>query len=225
MLFPGEIALGFLYRKSPKERNTIMYKIQYRYTNIAKQILFGVCFLYALLRFMIMAEIIIFKIDGYYQATNVPLTLIMYLAIFALLFVLFRGHKYCYSTYDEKMLTYHNSLLKRTRSLNLSEAQVAVFDTKGVSFYAEDGDNFEREKPIFFLPFFRDGIIEAVQINKFYKMLKAMPGMRVIKRFHVLPGYGKKWNFVTIAYGFIAVIVFMNCATPLTVCIVLFQNH
>ena len=202
-----------------------MYKIQYHYTNIAKQVFFGVCFLYALLRFFIMAEIIIFKVDGYYQATNIPLTRLMYLAVFALIFALFRGHKYCYSTYDEKELTYHNSLLKKSRSLNLSEAKVAVFDTKGVSFYAEDGSNFEEKKPLFFLPFFRDGVIEAVQINKFYKMLKDMPDMRVIKRFRVLPGYEKKWNFVTIAYGFVAVFVFMNCATPLTVCIVLLQNH
>ncbi|MCI9476861.1 MAG: hypothetical protein HFE71_10430 [Emergencia sp.] len=202
-----------------------MYKIQYHYTNLAKQVLFGVCFVYVLLRFLIMAEIIIFKIDGYYQATNIPLTLVMYLVIFALIVFLFRGHKYCYSTYDEKRLTYHNSLLKRSRSLDFSEAQVAVFDTKGVSFYAKDGDNFESAEPIFFLPFFRDGKIEAIQINKFYKMLKELPGMRVIKRFHVLPGYEKKWNFVTIAYGFLAVIVFMNCATPLTVCIVLLQNH
>ena len=202
-----------------------MYKIQYHYTNIAKQVFFGVCFLYALLRFFIMAEIIIFKVDGYYQATNIPLTLLMYLAVFALIFALFRGHKYCYSTYDEKELTYHNSLLKKSRSLNLSEAKVAVFDTKGVSFYAEDGSNFEEKKPLFFLPFFRDCVIEAVQINKFYKMLKDMPDMRVIKRFRVLPGYENKWNFVTIAYGFVAVFVFMNCATPLTVCIVLLQNH
>lgn len=83
-----------------------MYKIQYHYTNLAKQVLFGVCFVYVLLRFLIMAEIIIFKIDGYYQATNIPLTLVMYLVIFALIVFLFRGHKYCYSTYDEKRLTY-----------------------------------------------------------------------------------------------------------------------
>ncbi len=202
-----------------------MHKIQYHYTNIAKQAFFAVCFLYVLLRFLIMAEIILFKIDGYYQATNIPLTLLMYLAIFSILIFAFRGHRICYSTYSETQLTYHNALLRKARSLDLREAKTAVFDTKGVSFYRTADQNFEEEPPVFFLPFFRDGIIEAVQINRFYKMLKEMPDMRVIKRFQVLPGYSKKWNFVTIAYGFLAVVVFMSCATPLTLFIVLLQNH
>lgn len=202
-----------------------MNKIQYHYTNFAKQAFFAICFIYALLRFLIMAEIVLFKIEGYYQATNIPLTLLMYLAIFSIIITLFRGHRFCYSTYNENQLTFHNNLLRKTRSLELKNAKVAVFDTRGVSFYSSPSENFSQETPVFFLPFFRYGIIEAVQINRFYKMLKEMPDMQVIKRFKVLPGYSKKWNFVTIAYGFLAVIVFLSCATPLTLFIVLLQNH
>ncbi len=52
-----------------------MNKIQYHYTNLAKQIFILICFLYILLRFIIMVEIIVYKIEGYYEATNIPLYL------------------------------------------------------------------------------------------------------------------------------------------------------
>lgn len=202
-----------------------MNKIQYHYTNLAKQIFFLICFLYILLRFIIMMEIIFFKIEGYYEATNIPLTLLLYTALFALLICLFRGHKLCYSTYDETTLTYHNTLLRKKRVLELKDVRLAVLDTFGIKFFASKDSDPKTEKPIFFLPFFRDGIVEAVQVDKFYKLLKASEEIKVIKKFKVLPGYSNKWKFVAIAYGFLAVVVFMSCATPLTVVIVLLQNH
>ena len=202
-----------------------MNKIQYHYTNLAKQIFILICFLYILLRFIIMVEIIVFKIEGYYEATNIPLTLLLYGVLFTFLICLFRGHKFCYSTYDESKLIYHNTLLRTKKTLHLENAKLAVLDTFGVKFFASQNADPKTEQPIFFLPFFRDGIVEAVQIDKFYKMLKAIEDIRVVKKFKVLPGYSNKWKFVTIAYGFLAVIFFMSCATPITVIIVLFQNH
>lgn len=202
-----------------------MNKIQYHYTNLAKQIFLLICFLYILLRFIIMVEIIVFKIEGYYEATNIPLTLLLYGVLFAILVCLFRGHKFCYSTYDENVLIFHNSLLRTKKTLHLADAKLAILDTFGVKFFASQTADPKTEKPIFFLPFFRDGIVEAVQIDKFYKMLKANENIRVIKKFKVLPGYSNKWKFAAIAYGFLAVIFFMSCATPITVIIVLFQNH
>lgn len=202
-----------------------MNKIQYHYTNLAKQVFFLVCFIYILLRFLIMMEIILFKVEGYYEATNIPLTLLLYVALFAAIILLFRQHKFCYSVFDSNRLVYHNTLLRKESVLPLSGAKLAVFDTFGIKFYASQDADWATEKPIFFLPFFRGGIIEAVQIDKFYKMLKADDSTRIIKNFKVLPGYSNKWKFVAIAYGFLAVILFMNCATPITVLIVLFQNH
>lgn len=202
-----------------------MNKIQYHYTNLAKQIFFIVCFVYALLRFTIMMEIIIFKIDGYYENTNIPLTIIMYVILFAIIILLFRGHKFCYSHYDEQSLIYYNTFLRREKKLELSQAKLAVFDTFGIKFFDDDNADPKTDKPIFFLPFFRDGIITATQIDKFYRMLKESQTIRVIKNFTVLPGYSNKWKFVTIAYGFLAIVLFMSCATPLTVIIVLFQSH
>ena len=49
--------------------------------------------------------------------------------------------------------------------------------------------------------------------------------MAVIKKFKVLPGYTKKWRFVTIAYALLAAVCLMSLSTPLTVIIVLFQSH
>ena len=202
-----------------------MKKIGYHYTNLAKQILIIICFLYTLLRFLIMLEIMVFKLDGYYDNLNIPLTLLLYAVLFLLLLILFRGHKICISTYDENTLTYYNTLLRKSKSLDLSTVKLAVFDTFGVKFYDHQDADYKSEKPMFFLPFFRDGIVEALDIDAFFKMMKAREGVKVVKTFKVLPGYTKKWTAVTVLYGFIAVLAFMNTATPLTVVIVLLQNH
>ena len=201
-----------------------MNKIQYHYTNLAKQAFILTLFIYTLLRFLIMMEVIIFKIDKFYEATNIPLTLLLYTLLFVILVTLFFGHKFCYSVYNENSLTYYNRLLRKSRTLDLTQVKTAVFDTMGVKFYTDEKKNVS-DKPDFFLPFFRDGIIQALQIDKFYKKMKADERVTVYKTFKVLPGYSNKWKFVAIAYGFLAVVTFMSCATPLTVVIVLFQSH
>lgn len=202
-----------------------MKKIGYHYTNFAKQAFIIICFLYLFLRFLIVLEIRFFKLEGYYENLNFPLTLLMYIALFFLMLILFRGHKICISTYDEHTLTYYNTLLRKSKSLDLSTVKMAVFDTFGVKFYDHRDADYKNEKPMFFLPFFRDGVIEALDIDAFFKTLKAREDIQVIKTFKVLPGYTKKWTALTVFYGFLAVFAFMNTATPLTVVIVLFQNH
>ena len=190
--------------------------------------LHAVCVSYVcLLRFLIVLEILVFKLDGYYENMNFPLDLplLLYFVIFLVLLVVFRGHKICISAYDEQTLTYYNTLLRKSKSLDLSTVKMAVFDTFGVKFYDHQDADYENEKPMFFLPFFRDGIIEALDIDAFFKMMKAREGVQVIKTFKVLPGYTRKWTALTVFYGFLAVFAFMNTATPLTVVIVLLQNH
>ena len=111
-----------------------MKKIGYHYTNLAKQILIIVCFLYTFLRFLIMLEIMVFKIDGYYDNLNIPLTLLLYAVLFLLLLILFRGHKICISAYDENTLTYYNTLLRKSKSLDLSTVKLAVLIPSASSF-------------------------------------------------------------------------------------------
>lgn len=202
-----------------------MNKIQYHYTNLAKQLFFAVCFLFTLLRFIVISQVHFYKLEGFYENVNYPLTLIMYAISFVIIYMLFRGHKYCYSTYDENSLTYRNTLLRKEKKLDYSQIKLAVFDTFGVKFYDKENINPKKDKPFFFLPFFRAGIIEAIQIDKFFRMMKDREDITVIKNFKVLPGYSKKWKWLTILYGFMAVILFMTLSTPITTIIVLFQNH
>lgn len=202
-----------------------MNKIQYRPTHTARQVFLFTLLLYAALRFIIMMQIIIYKIPEYYEATNIPLTLLMYAAIFAVLLLLFFSHKICAAIYDESGLTYSNKLLRKSRSIDFSKVKTAVFDTFGVKFYGSETADTAKEKPVFYLPFFRGGVVQVLQIDKFYKMMKASENIRVVKNFTVLPGYGKKWKILAVVYGFLAVVTFMSCATPITLIVVLFQSH
>lgn len=202
-----------------------MHKIQYRPTHTAKQVFIFTLLIYTLLRFIIMMQIIIYKIPEYYEATNIPLTLLLYAVLFTILVIFFRGHKFCSSVYDENSLTYSNRLLRKSRSMEFSQAKTAVFDTFGVKFYDKQNPDLKTDKPFFFLPFFRSGIVQVLQIDRFYKAMKAREDLQVIKNFTVLPGYGKKWKIAGIIYGFLAVVTFMSCSTPITLVIVLFQSH
>ena len=90
-----------------------MKKISYRYTNSMKQILFIMGLIYFFLRMVVMAEIIIFKIPGYYENVNIPLTIVFYAVLFAVLFLIFMGYKFFLSTYDENSVTSYNSFLRQ----------------------------------------------------------------------------------------------------------------
>ena len=116
-------------------------------------------------------------------------------------------------------------LLRKQREFRFSEAGSAFFGSRGVNFYEKENPDVKNDKPLFYLPFFRGGIINAVQINNFYKYLKDRGDMKIYKSFKVLPGYTKKWKLVAVCYLFLAIIIFMNCTTPLTTVIVLFTNH
>ena len=61
-----------------------MHKIQYRPTHTAKQVFIFTLLIYTLLRFIIMMQIIIYKIPEYYEATNIPLTLLLYAVLFTI---------------------------------------------------------------------------------------------------------------------------------------------
>jgi hypothetical protein len=202
-----------------------MRRLPYRYTNMAKQFFIITLMLHFLLKFIIMAQIVIYKLDNFYENINIPLTLIEYALVFAALVTWFRGHKFCYSTYNDETLVYWNTFLRKEKSMKFADAKLAVFGKRGISFYSNSEDYQNNNKPMFFISFFRSGIIEAVPINKFYLALRERDDMEVLKTFKVLPGYGKAWNFLTIAYGFLAAVTFLSMSTPITVIIVLFQSH
>ena len=202
-----------------------MNRITYRYTNLAKQALILSLILYFIMRAIIMVQIVVYRLDGYYEATNVPLTILMYGAIFAVLILLLRSYTFCYAIYGKDKVTYYNRLLRREKSFSLTDARLAVFDSHGVKFFAEEHADPRKDRPLFFLPFFRGGIVEAISIDRFFRTLKDRDDILVVKTFQALPGYAGPWKILTIVYAFIAAVVFMNCSTPLTVIIVLFQSR
>ena len=202
-----------------------MKRIHYRYTNLPKQILIFAALAYVVMLAVIMAEIAIFKLEGFYENTNFVLTPLLYAVYFAVLFCLLRQHKFFYGEYNENTLIYHNKLLRKELSFNLSDAKLAVFDTFGIKFYASTDIVPGTDKPLFFFPFFRGGIIEAISLNNFYKALLEREDLQVIKNFKVLPGYTKKWRIVSFIYAFIAVLLCSSLATPLATIITIWQNH
>lgn len=202
-----------------------MKAIRYTYTHIMKQLFFIVCFIYALLHFIVMLEVMIFKLPGFYENIRPVSTVFAYAVLFIFIFMLFMQHRFCYSVYDDEQIIYYNQLFKHQKQFSFSDAKSAFFGSRGVKFYTSENPDLEHDKVLFYLPFFRGGIINAIQINNFYKFLKDREDFRVYKSFKVLPGYTKKWKVVAVVYLFLAVILFMNCSTPLTTAIVLFTNH
>lgn len=202
-----------------------MKRINYRYTNLPKQILIFAALAYVVMLAIIMAEIAIFKLEGFYEETNFLLTIPLYIVYFAVLFALLRQYKFFYGEYDKDTLTYHNKLLRKSTQFNLSDARLAVFDTFGIKFYADANINPATDKPLFVFPFFRGGIVEAVSLNNFYKALLEREDMQVIKNFKVLPGYTKKWKIVSFIYAIFAVVLGSSLATPIATIVTIWQNH
>lgn len=202
-----------------------MKRINYRYTNLPKQILIFAALAYVVMLAIIMAEIAIFKLEGFYENTNFLLTIPLYIIYFAVLFAILRQYRFFYGEYNDEVLIYHNKLLRKELQLNLSDAKLAVFDTFGIKFYADANINPNTDKPIFFFPFFRGGIVEAVSVNNFYKALLEREDMQVIKNFKVLPGYTKKWKIVSFIYAIFAVILGSSLATPIAAIVTIWQNH
>ncbi len=192
--------------------------ISYRYTNTFKQFLLIVCMLYFILCATVIAEVVIFDVPGY--EVNVVGGLLLYGVIFALLVLLFIGYKFCYTLYDNDTVIYYNKLLKKERSIDLSTVDRVVLGKKGVNFYA----NGDFENSAMYIPFFRGGIIEALEIDKFYRIMKEREDITVIKEFQVLPGYGKWFTALKVLYVFLTAYVLLLCATPLAAVIVLFQH-
>ena len=56
-----------------------MKRINYRYTNLPKQILIFAALAYVVMMAIIMAEIAIFKLEGYYENVNFLLTILLLL--------------------------------------------------------------------------------------------------------------------------------------------------
>lgn len=201
-----------------------MKNIRYIRTNVAKQVFLIMCFIWVALRFIIMMEIIIFKVDGYYQATNIPLTLIMYVVLFAIVIFFFRGYKYFGVKFNDEIVVYQDRLRRKEHAIAFKEVHRVIFDKKGIKFYfaahpAPDA------VPDLFIPFHRLGKVDAVEVNELFKKVRTFSHINIVKDFTVLPGYGKGNKALSYLYIALTVMVFMTTATPIKVIVVLWQYH
>lgn len=201
-----------------------MRKLTYTYTNVPKQLLFYICAFYLVLRSMMDILIVAFQVEGYVDRINLPLELSVNAVFFVLWLLLSNGHKVCYSEYDSKRVVYHNRLLRSKKEFLFSDAKAVFFDKKGIRFFANKEDAADKSKAIFFLPFFRDGKINAVEHKQFFDMLKDRENavgnaenFVVYRSYKEVPGYARKWKYVAFAYACLDVLLALNCATPLAI--------
>lgn len=208
-----------------------MKKITYRYTALSKQIWFYSGVLFLLLTSVVYILIEVYQVPGYYESQSLPLSLFANAIGIAVFILISLGHKVCYSEYDNEKIIYHNRLTRKNRTFFYENASSVIFDSKGVKFYDNDEDLVAKKKALFTVPFFRDGKIEPLSIDGFYKFMKqreedlADPEkFKVYRTYKILPGYSRNWKYVSFAYACLAFLIMANCATPLAVIIGLIQS-
>ncbi|MDD6815950.1 MAG: hypothetical protein PUE84_05845 [Firmicutes bacterium] len=200
-------------------------RITYTYPTIVRQIMYLAIFFYVLLNFGVIAEIMIFKVEGYYENVRPLMTFLIYLVVFAVIIALFFGYKFCYSEYDASTLTYHNRLLRKEKTLDLTQVRFAIFDRFGVKFYNTTTVDSDKDTPIFRIPFYRLGFVNAVEIDRLYRFLAARGDVGVVKTYKTLIGYSNPWKLLIVFYGIFVYAFLVNCITPVTAFLVLWQSH
>ena len=198
-----------------------MYKIPYTYTNKSKIIFYLMLLAFFILRLVLMVQIKTYNLEGY-EVFLLP-TILYYLIIFVVLTGIFFGYKFFFTTYDEKTITYHNILLKRSASIQIDEIKYARFSKNGVHLYRKEHP-VSTDQPDFTIPFFRLGIIAAVPINNFFERLIERKTIRIEKQFKVLPGYSKAWTLLAVLYAFLTFCILIISMQPLYTIIILFQT-
>lgn len=207
-----------------------MKRIQYRYTAVSKQVWFYSGILYLLLSSFVSILVQVYKVPGYYETQNLLLSLTANIIGMAVFLLISFGHRVCYSEYDDEKVIYCNRLTRKRQTFYYRDATSVIFDNKGVKFYDNNEDLAAKKKPLFALPFFRDGKIEPISIDKFFKLMKQREEeiadsdkFKVYRTYKVLPGYSRNWKYVSFAYACLAFLLIINCATPLAVIIGLIQ--
>ena len=200
-------------------------KITYTYPTIVRQIMYLAILFYVLLHCGVTTEVLIYKVEGFYENIIPFPTYVMYVLVIALVVALFFGYKFCYSEFDRETLVFHNRLLHREKTLDLTSVKFAIFDTFGVKFYDKTVVDTDTDKPIFKLPFYRLGFIDSKELDLLYQMLRQRGDVGVVKTYKVLLGYSNPWKLLIVLYGIFTYAFLMNCVMPVTAFLVLWQSH
>ena len=201
-----------------------MNKLTYTYTNVPKQLLFYICAFYLVLRSIMDIQIVLYQVEGYADQINLPLELTVNALFFAFWLLLSNGHKLCYTEFNSEKAIYHNRLLRSKKEFLFENARAVFFDKRGIRFFARKEDASDKRKALFFIPFFRDGKINVLEHKRFYDLLKEREAaigdaerFVVYRSYKEVPGYSRKWKYVSFAYACLDVLLGLNCFTPIAV--------
>lgn len=194
-----------------------MNRIIYRPTSTFRQVFLILLSILVILRYAINLEVKIHKLK-YHDVLNLPLTTILYVALFILLVFLICLNLKFIIHFDDNSVSYENRLLRRKTSIQFSEVRYVLMNKKGIQFYKnEDGSDNELMR----IPFYRFGKLDAIQANALFKKLIANQNIRVKKEFKILPGYENYWKIADLLYGLLSRVVFFQYPLHIRLFIVL----
>ena len=183
-----------------------MNRIIYRPTSTLRQVFLILSSILILLRYSINWEVKIHKLK-YHDVINMPLTTLLYAALFILLiFLIVLNLKFVVS-YDENTISYENKILRRKTSINFSDAKYVLMNKKGIYFYKTEASS---DGELLKIPFYRFGKLDALQANGLFKKLIANQSIKVKKEFKILPGYESYWKIADLVYGLLSLLVFFQ---------------
>ncbi len=183
-----------------------MNRIIYRPTSTLRQVFLILSSILILLRYSINWEVKIHKLK-YHDVINMPLTTLLYAALFILLiFLIVLNLKFVVS-YDENTISYENKILRRKTSINFSDAKYVLMNKKGIYFYKTEASS---DGELLKIPFYRFGKLDALQANALFKKLIANQSIKVKKEFKILPGYESYWKIADLVYGLLSLLVFFQ---------------
>ena len=183
-----------------------MNRIIYRPTSTLRQVFLILSSILVLLRYSINLEVKIHKLK-YHDVINMPLTTLLYAALFILLiFLIVLNLKFVVS-YDENTISYENKILRRKTSINFSDAKYVLMNKKGIYFYKSEANS---DAELLKIPFYRFGKLDALQANGLFKKLIANQTIKVKKEFKILPGYESYWKIADLIYGLLSLLVFFQ---------------
>ena len=183
-----------------------MNRIIYRPTSTLRQVFLILSSILILLRYSINWEVKIHKLK-YHDVINMPLTTLLYAALFILLiFLIVLNLKFVVS-YDENTISYENKILRRKTSINFSDVKYVLMNKKGIYFYKTEAIS---DCELLKIPFYRFGKLDALQANALFKKLIANQSIKVKKEFKILPGYESYWKIADLVYGLLSLLVFFQ---------------
>lgn len=196
-----------------------MEKIKYYYSAMSKQVFILILSLLIVTRFILFVQIMTYNINDYAGKINIQATLILYLVYLCICAFFFIAYKFFFTMFDENNATYYNKLLRKEVTINLNNVERAHLAKKGIYLYEDSKD-----KPAFYLPFFRFGLISPVGVDNFYKVLK-QKNIQIEKDFTILPGHGKRWKWVSVLYTCLALLILASETQTLALVVAIFKSH